>query len=422
MIYLNACLQFVEEDLDVGGFASLRIYETILPCKSNDFFWYVHFFLYFCALNDKKMKTKNVILLVIGVVLSAVVMTGCKHAKGGTKVSATGTIYECLVVMPSHKLANPQEVVSPSAYAENIATTYDLVKSVMAADMPCMPQMEPYFKLTLVSPAAFDDLLKPTRNILIIDIDPARYTQVKARFSTDYWSHPQAVYRIQAPDDEAFVAYWNEHGTKVRDWFVNQEMERQISFYKAGTNKDARAALQRSMHADMLIPEDYMLIRDTVWSDIHFIWCCNNKGPLRRDLVIYSYPYQSVKQFGLDALNAKRDEVLGQMISATVPGSYMGTEYKIFPPQMRVLQDNPYTVEVRGLWKILKGEAMGGPYVSHSCLDEINQRIITAETYILAPGQKKRNELRKAEAILYTLQLEQQMNELKEVSVEQPRK
>ncbi len=348
-----------------------------------------------------------------------ILLTGCKGAQGGTKVSATGTIYECLVVIPNRPLANPQQVVSASAYAENIATLYDLVKSTMAEDMPCLPQMEPYFKLTQVTPAAFDDLLKPTRNILIVEIDAERFTHTKAKYSIDYWSHPQAVYRIQAHDDESFVSYWNEHGQQIRDWFIDQEMRRQIAFYHASTNKDARAAMQRSMHADMLIPEDYMLIRDTVFEDIHFVWCCNNKGPLRRDLVIYSYPYTSTKQFDLEALNKKRDAVLGKMISASVEGSYMGTEYKVFPPQAKVLQDNPYTVEVRGLWKIYNGEAMGGPYVSHSCLDEINQRIVTAETYILAPGQKKRNELRKAEAILFTLQLEQQMNQLDEVTIGQ---
>ena len=274
----------------------------------------------------------------------------------------------------------------------------------MAEDMPCMPQMEPYFKLTQVSPAAFDDLLKPTRNILIVEIDAERFTQTKAKYSIDYWSHPQAIYRIQAPDDEAFIAYWNEHGEQIRDWFIDQEMRRQIAFYRASTNKDARAAMQRC---------------DTIFEDIHFVWCCNNKGSLRRDLVVYSYPYTSTKQFDLEALNQKRDAVLGKMITASVEGSYMGTEYKVFPPQAKVLQDNPYTVEVRGLWKIYNGEAMGGPYVSHSCLDEINQRIVTAETYILAPGQKKRNELRKAEAILFTLQLEQQMNQLDEVTIGQ---
>ena len=362
------------------------------------------------------MRKFTVILCAI----AAVVLVGCKGAKGGTKVSATGTIYECLVVMPSHVLANPQEVVSGSAYAEDITTTYDLVKSVMGADMPCLPQMEPYFKLTHVTPAAFDDFLKPTRNILIVDINGERYTQTKAKYSLDYWSHPQAVYRIQAPDDESFIAWWQENGEHVRDWFVDQEIKRQMRFYRASTDKPCRAALQERIGIDMLVPEDYMLIMDTTLSEVvNLVWCCNNKGPMRRDLVVYSYLYTDANTFTLDFLNAKRDEVLGQLITASVPGSHMGTEYKVFPPQMRIIQVDPYKVEVRGLWKMLGGEAMGGPYVSHTCVDEINHKVITAEVYILAPGQKKRNALRQAEAILYTMVLPQQVNELKEVVVGQ---
>ena len=361
--------------------------------------------------------------------LVSVVWVSCKNTHGGTKVSATGSIYECLVVMPSRPLANPQSVESASAYAEDITTTYDMVKAVMAADMPCLPQMEPYFKLTHVAPAAFDDFLKPTRNILIVDIDPNRYTQTKAKYSLDYWSHPQAVYRIQVPDDEAFIAYWTAHGEEVRDWFVKQEIERQKQFYRASTNKAARAALQRSIGIDMWIPEDYMLIMDTVLNGkivnrqivnsqaVSVVWSCNNKGPMRRDLVVYAYPYTDVNTFTPEFLNAKRDEVLGQLITASVPGSYMGTEYKVFPPQMRVIQADPYKAEVRGLWKIYHGEAMGGPYVSHTCVDEINHRVITAEVYVLAPGQKKRNALRQAEAILYTLLLPQEANALTEVPV-----
>ena len=77
------------------------------------------------------------------------------------------------------------------------------------------------------------------------------------------------------------------------------------------------------------------------------------------------------------------------------------------PPQMRTIlvQDSAQAYEIRGLWKIKNGEAMGGPYVSHTRLDHVNGRIVTAETFLYAAGQKKRTALRQAEAILYTLQL-----------------
>lgn len=368
--------------------------------------------------------------------LAVVLLTGCGKNSGRTLTSATGSIYECLVVMPDRPLS--QEVLTNihlaiaegSAYEEAVATTYDLVKAVMAADMPCLPQMEPYFTLSQVPTAAFDDYLKPTRNILFVDIDPDRYTQTKAKVSTNVWSKPQAVYRIQAPSDEDFAAYWLAHGEEVREWFIRQELKRQTMFYRGSTNQDARAALQKTIGCDMWIPEDYMLIMDTVLTglslkdvqspartiepdgQVRLVWCCNNKGPMRRDLVVYAYDYTSEQMFSLDRLNAMRDEVLGKVITASVEGSYMGTEYRVFPPQSRVvpsLENKPdegfYATEVRGLWKIKNGEAMGGPYVSLSRLDQANGRVVTAETFVFAAGQKKRNALRQSEAILYTLKM-----------------
>lgn len=372
------------------------------------------------------MKRLHVILCLLAIILAA-----CSKGTGRTLTSATGSIYECLVVMNDNPLTQEQLneiaklslVNEASGYTEPITTTYDLVEAVMAADMPCMPQVEPYFRLTHVPTAQFDDMFKPTRNILFVDINPQKYTQLKAKVSNDYWSTPQAICRIQSPSEEEFVAYWLEHGTEIREWFVNQEIKRQMKFYRASTNKEARTILQKQGY-DMLIPEDYIVIMDTtlggattyslrnpitVAPEVRLLWCCNNKGSMRRDIVIYSYPYTDENTFTLDYLNAKRDAVLSRVVTASVDGSYMGTEYKVFPPQMRAItvQEDEYATEVRGLWKILDGEAMGGPYVSHTRLDQVNGRVVTAETFLYAAGQKKRSALRQAEAILYTLQLPQ---------------
>ena len=363
--------------------------------------------------------------------LLAVILVGCGKGTGRTLTSATGSIYECLVVMNDAPLTQDQlnEVAKlslvneASGYTKPIANLYDLVEAVMGADMPCMPQVEPYFRVTKVSTAQFDDMFKPTRNILFVDINPQKYTQLKAKVSKDYWSTPQALCRVQSPSEEEFVAYWLEHGEEIRDWFVDQEIKRQMKFYRASTNKEARAILQEQ-GCDMLIPEDYIVIMDTtlggattyslrnpimVSPEVRLLWCCNNKGSMRRDIVVYSYPYTDEKTFTLEYLNDKRDAVLSRVVSASVEGSYMGTEYKVFPPQMRdiTVQGDEYATEVRGLWKILNGEAMGGPYVSHTRLDQVNGRVITAETFLYAAGQKKRNALRQAEAILYTLELPQ---------------
>lgn len=327
----------------------------------------------------KRFTLCKICLLLVG----SLSLTACDK-QGKMVVSATGSIYECLVVSPT--------------------AVYDPIKEVMAADMPCLPQMESYFTTMHVTPAKFDNYLKPTRNILWADIDSVRYSQVKAKVSQDPWSHPQVMYHIQAPSTQAFLAYWNNHGEEIRAWFVDQEIKRQISFYRASTNKQARERLRKRCACDILIPEDYRLIMDTTLQvdkqPVELIWCCNNKGPMRRDIVVYTYPYISTRTFTLDYLCQQRDKVLGQVVTASVPGSYMGTEYRIFPPQLEVKKD---AYEVRGLWKILGGEAMGGPYVSRTVLDSTQTKVITAEVFLFAAGQKKRNALRQGEAIICSM-------------------
>ena len=179
------------------------------------------------------MKTMQTIMNRGWILLSIMaILVGCGKNTGRTLTSATGSIYECLVVMNNHALtqdelnavAHHSLVNEASGYSEPISTTYDLVKAIMAADMPAMPQMEPYFKLTQVNMTYFDDILKPTRNILFVDIDPNRYTQLKVKVANNNWSKPQAICRIQSPSQEEFVAYWLENGENIREWFVNQEL------------------------------------------------------------------------------------------------------------------------------------------------------------------------------------------------------
>ena len=321
--------------------------------------------------------------------------------------SATGSIYECLVVAPSGEVSQA-------------------VSQTMGADMYGLPQMEPVFSVSSVPASQFDDFFKSTRNILLVDINEHKYTQVKAQQSRDVWSKPQAMVRIQAPSAEEFLAYWAENGETVREWFVREELARQIRFYRASTNKEARAHLNKRGY-DIWVPEDFMLIMDTTilingdallnggnggnGEEVHVIWTCNNKGPMRKDVLVYDYPYTAQEQFSGESIIDMRNEIEGRLITAQVPGSHMGTEYKHFPPvsrQVAALRDSVggfYAIETRGLWKMLDGEAMGGPFVSLTRLDQVNGRVVTAEAFLFAAGQKKRNAIRQIEAILYSLEM-----------------
>jgi len=61
-------------------------------------------------------------------------------------------------------------------------------------------------------------------------------------------------------------------------------------------------------------------------------------------------------------------------------------------------------LEARGLWRV-KGDMMGGPYVSHARVDTMNHRVVVAEIFVYSPDKMKRNLVRQMEASLYSLRL-----------------
>lgn len=337
-------------------------------------------------------------ICIIIVCTIGILLTGCKE-KGTFKVTATGSIYEVLVVMDNE-------------YWEGAAG--DTLRAYLEADMPCMPQMESYFTVMQAQLNAFDDALKSVRNILIVEVNPDRYTQPRLHYKTDRYAHPQAVAILTAPDKEQLTEFINEKAEEIQQYFLRQELTRQASFYSTFCNHDATEKVQKKFGIQIKIPSDYQLIRE----DDDFIWCCNDNGPKRRDIVIWAYPYTDPNTFTREFLCEKRDSVL-KRIDGYVEGSYMGTEYKHFPPQFKAIGINGgnYCAELRGLWKMKGGAAMGGPFVQHTRLDEINQRVITVESFVYAAGQKKRNTYRQSEAVLYTVKLPQEINQIKEVSV-----
>ena len=63
-----------------------------------------------------------------------------------------------------------------------------------------------------------------------------------------------------------------------------------------------------------------------------------------------------------------------------------------------------YVMEARGFWE-MKNDMMGGPFVSHSSVDTVNNRVIVVEGFVYAPEKMKRTMIRRLEAALYTLRL-----------------
>lgn len=126
------------------------------------------------------------------------------------------------------------------------------------------------------------------------------------------------------------------------------------------------------------------------------------------------------RTFNKQYVLAKRDSVMKANIPGTEPRMYMATD-TLCTSVKPIAVKGEYAMETRGLWK-MEHDAMGGPFVSHSRVDTLNNRVVVAEGFVYAPEKMKRGLIRRLEAALYTLCLPgEQARELKasipEVSV-----
>ena len=78
-----------------------------------------------------------------------------------------------------------------------------LLRDILAADYPLLPQREPSFTLITVPDNAFTNIFQIHRNIIILSINEQKYPEPKFQIQEDVWSAPQTVITITAPTQES---------------------------------------------------------------------------------------------------------------------------------------------------------------------------------------------------------------------------
>ncbi len=301
--------------------------------------------------------------------------------------NATGLPYEMLVVMDDAQWDRPLGRA---------------VFNVLDTDVPGLPQSERSFRISRVAPDGFNsNMFKIMRNVIRVDIQDI-YTQPKFKFARNVYSYPQMIMTLQAPDEESLTEYINNNRQSIIDFFTKAEMNREIENLRERHNPEVSRLAEEILDVDIWVPWELNKFK----KGKDFLWASTNVGKKDMNLVLYSYPYTDKNTFTLDYFLQKRDSVMKANIPGGPKGSYMTTNHDYVYVEDGTVRGK-YAQIARGLWRI-QGDRMGGPFVSHSRVDEANGRVVVAEAFIYAPESLKRDLLRRMEAALYTLQLPQQ--------------
>ena len=325
-------------------------------------------------------------------------LAACDHL---AKPSSSGRPYEVLVVVGDSLWQRPAG-----------RALFD----VLDTDIPGLPQPERSFRISQTDPQRFNQVLNIFRNIIKVDIAPNQYTQTKMKFTRDVYAQPQVVLTIQSPNEKDFAAFVQKNAQSIIDFLVKMEMNRQIN------------ELEKK-HSEVVLYLADSIFSCQFWAPVEirsykkgkdFFWASSNTASGLVNICMYSYPYEGPRTFNKRYVLAKRDSVMKANIPGTEPRMYMATD-TLCTSVKPIAVKGEYAMETRGLWK-MEHDAMGGPFVSHSRVDTLNNRVVVAEGFVYAPEKMKRGLIRRLEAALYTLCLPgEQARELKasipEVSV-----
>lgn len=276
----------------------------------------------------------------------------------------------------------------------------DSMRMYLEGPVPFLPQPEPQFKISRFEWKLYDNLLRTTRNILFVTVDPTRFTQAKVKFAKDQWANNQAICIINSPDLKSIEELMPKCGDRIVDYFVKAERERMKNYYIANISHEVNQRIYDTFDCQLALPTSMKRIK----RGENFMWISNGSVEANQNIVIYTVPYYSKEQLTPEAILARRDSVMKANIPGEVKGSYMATELNHMYPETRAINFNDeWAAETRGLWKVKEGGAMGGPFVSLTTVDMLNKRVLTVEGFVFAPSREKRNLLRQMDAMVYSL-------------------
>ena len=279
------------------------------------------------------------------------------------------------------------------------------IGSLLARDCEYLPQREPLYSLVNLSPAAFTDMFKLHRNIVIFNID-STVTKQGVVYRTDVWAHPQCVIQVNASCADSAVVVLDRNGENITGAIEQAERNRVIANTLLYEESKLADVVDNMIGGKVHFPVGYTLKKVTD----DFIWIADEKQYTTQGIFIYKYPATDEQPFSEENIISRRNAFLKEYVPGMLDNTYMTTSVFVKPGIKFLKYHDLDFVETRGLWEVYN-DFMGGPFVSHSFYSKDGKDIIVLEAWVYAPKYDKRQYLRQTESLLYSFEWDAEAND-----------
>ncbi len=298
------------------------------------------------------------------------------------------------------------------------------VKRIFIEEVDGLPRPEPTFNVTWIHPNKGLKLLTQIRNLVYVFTldDNSRGSRIiregftpetleRIERDTSFYfvstqnefSKGQEVVYLFSDTKENLIKHLQKDGDKIQDFFNKIEKERTLSdINKTKSTIGITNLLSEKYGFELRLPVGYQIADQRA----DFVWLRIMKPEIDNSVFVSWKPYESEYQLLPDSLIAWRDAIAEKYLfdDPDNPYSYVVTETTIpfIPVKARqVSVNNNFVMQLKGLWKT-NNKTMGGPFVSHSFVDQQKGMLYYVEGFTFSPARKQRETIRELEAILET--------------------
>ncbi|MDL2262271.1 DUF4837 family protein [Bacteroidales bacterium OttesenSCG-928-I21] len=325
------------------------------------------------------MQKTHFIIIISMLALS---MLGCKQSDVQQITYAHGRPGDVIVVMSNERWNSELG---------------DSLRALFGVEVPGLPLEEPVLDLHQIQRDKFIEANRQHKNIIYTEINP-EIEKSTVTVTNNKYAVNQTFIHIKAKNQFDFIQLLNEYGNKLINIFVETDRERWLSQLSKYKNETLSEKITKQYEINLSIPKNY-------YGDVlheNFAWISNETKKYTMSILIYTYPLVDDTELDLEYLISKRNVVLEANVPGARKGSYMTTETKYdFPVINKMIHNGVTTAVIRGLWKV-KGDFMGGPFISFTKIDEARGRVVTVEGFVYHPNQETRDQIRQLEGVLYT--------------------
>lgn len=284
----------------------------------------------------------------------------------------------------------------------------DTLRSFFQQEYPGLPQVEPLWKISRVSPTDFQGNLRWQKNVLIAVVsDKIPAGQPSLEFANDAFSRPQLVIRLSANHPNEWLAAFRARRAEILSRLKEKDTKVIAQSIEAKNGcKPCADTLKNRMGLSMNIPSVFSpVLNSGEISAFQYRAERIEKGSIHlieKVIWVSSVQYQSESQFSRNYLIKAADQITQKAFKGENPGSGVVVEPRI-PCDSTVLTLNGnYAMEMRGLWR-MSNEFKGGPFLLYAILDEPKQRIWLAGGFVFAAGLDKRSHIIELEGVLRSI-------------------